>query len=197
LTASSTRRNAALLGLAGITALVLTGCDNPSTQGAAVNGDPSTVFATLMQRPDIDKAAQQYQQMSIELRAALTTAIPTLASWSQAEGELNSACGSDYPGIGFNGQTRDLPTYVVAVAVTDAQWEQALNTVGQVAAKYGFDPRPQRLHDAPGNHDAIFHNVHDDGSITLDTEKQMVLGVSIACHLTAAAKKLGHLPPTS
>ncbi len=162
-----------------------------------MNGDPSTVFATLMQRPDIDQATAQYQQLSSELRQALSSAIPTLTPWSQFQGAVNAACGSDYPGIGDSGEILHLPIYTAPAGVTDAQWDQALNTVGQVAAKYGFDPKPQRLHDAPGDHDAIFHNVNDDGAITLDTAGQTVLGVSIGCHLTAAAKKLGHLPTTS
>jgi hypothetical protein len=155
--------------------------------------DSNAVFDTLMQRPDIDKAAEQYGQMAVELRAELSTAIPTLKPWEQSEGQLRSACGNDYPGITADGETRDLPTYLATTGLTDTQWEKALSAIGTVAQRYGFDPKPQRLHDAPGDHDAVFHNVHDDGSITLGTAKNTVLGVSLDCHLTAASKQRGHL----
>jgi hypothetical protein len=36
-----------------------------------------------------------------------------------------------------------------------------------------------------GSHDAIFHNVHDDGAISVGTDKNSSLG----CHLTAEAKR--------
>lgn len=158
--------------------------------------DPYALFKTLMQRPDIDQATAQYQQLNDELLQALTAAVPSLTPWGQLQGETAAACGSDYPGIGDNGQTVDLPIYVAHVSVTDAQWELALTTIGTVAAKYGFDEKPQRLHDSSGQHDAIFHNVHDDGSITLDSAESIVVGVSVGCHLTAAAKQRGSLSPT-
>jgi hypothetical protein len=189
----------ALLGVTLAAALVTTACGGPSdpfTPGGPVNTDPNTSFTTLMHRPDIDQATAQYQQMNNELLLALTAAVPSLTPWDQSQGEMTAACGSDYPGIGENGETIDLPIYVAHVGVTDAQWELALTTIGAIAAKYGFDAKPQRLHDSPGQHDAIFHNVHDDGSITLDAAASIVLGVSLGCHLTAAAKQRGHLSPT-
>ncbi|MEV0069879.1 LppA family lipoprotein [Amycolatopsis sp. NPDC050768] len=68
--------------------------------------------------------------------------------------------------------------------------------VGTVAAKYGSTAQPQRMHDAPGSHDAFFHNQTDAGSIQFGSDKQTLIGITIGCHLTAATKKLGHLPPT-
>ncbi len=189
----------ALLGVTLAAALVIAACSGPSdpfNSGGPVTTDPNTLFTTLMQRPDVDQATAQYQQMNNELLQALTAAVPSLTPWGQLQGEMTAACGSDYPGIGDHGKTVDLPSYVAHVGVTDAQWELALTTVGTIAAKYGFDAKPQRLHDSPGQYDAIFHNVHDDGSITLDAAESFVLGVSLACHLTAAAKQQGHLSPT-
>jgi hypothetical protein len=169
----------------------LAGCadSDPFNPGAPVNSDSTAAFAALRQRPDIDQAARQYDRMAGEVRQALSSAIPALADWQDAGGALRSACGNDYPGVGFNGQTRDLPNYVVHKGLSDSDWELALTTIGRVAANYGFTARAQRLHDSPGNHDAVFHNVHDDGQISLGTAKNTVLGVSIGCHLTAAAKQ--------
>jgi putative hemolysin len=192
-------RTTALAAFAVVVALVLAGCsspDNPSADGGSVNQDPNTLFSELMKRPDSTQATQQYQQMNTELLAALSSAIPSLPQWTQKQGEGTAACGSDYPGIGDNGQTVDLPTYVAQGGVTDAEWEVALTTIGRVAAKYGFDATPQRLHDEPGDHDAVFHNVQDDGSITLDTAQNLVFGVSLGCHLTTVAKQRGHLSST-
>jgi hypothetical protein len=161
-----------------------------------VNQNANALFSELMRRPDSTQATQQYQQMNTELLTTLSAAIPSLPQWSQSQEETTAACGSDYPGIGDNGQTVDLPTYIAHGGVTDAEWELALTTIGHVAAKYGFDAAPQRLHDASGDHDAVFHNVHDDGSITLDTAANLVFGVSLGCHLTASAKQRGHLSST-
>lgn len=60
-----------------------------------------------------------------------------------------------------------------------------------MAQKDGFNPQPQRLHDAPGSHDAVFHNVHDDGEISFGTAQNTSLSASIGCHLTAEAKRRG------
>lgn len=194
----SRTRSVALCGL--IVALVA-GCSNPSdpfTPGANVNTNPNAVFATLMQRPDIDQATQQYQQLGAEIRRALGAAIPTLASWT-ASGDLSGAgCGNDYPGIpATDGAVRDLPDYLVPGKLPDNQYEQALSIIGETAQKYGFTPTPQRLHDTPGSHDAFFHNINDDGTIHFGTDQNTLLGISIGCHLTAEAKKRGALPPTS
>jgi hypothetical protein len=182
--------------LVGLVAVLLTGCGKPAdpfNPGANVNADPHAVFAKLMQLPDIDQAAQQYQRMGTEIRQALSAGIPELAPWIVDGDILNAACGNDQPGLQADGQTRHLPDYIVAGPLPDAdtKYEQALSIIGATAQKYGFTPTPQRLHDAPGSHDAAFHNVHDDGTIRFGTDKNTLVGLSIGCHLTAEAKKRG------
>lgn len=189
---------ATLLVLIALATVAIASCDkspDPFTPGADVNADADSVFATLMRRPDIDQAATQYEQMGTELRAALSRGIPDLDHWQKDGDTSNSACGSDYPGINFDGQTRDLPDYVVSGNLADDKYEQALKIIAPIAQKYAFDPNPQRLLDKPGDHEAIFHNVHDDGSITFGTAKNTLLGLSLGCHLTAASKQRGHLSP--
>lgn len=192
------RARTALVTVVTVAALAAAGCgrpDGPSEPGANVNADPNSVFSQLMRRPDIDQATRRYEQLGADLRQALTEAIPTLSPWVQDGDTMNAGCGADYPGIGWDGVTRDLPGYVVAGNLPDDKYEQALQIVGSVAEKYGFNPSPQRLHDAPGSHDAMFHNVHDDGGIFFGTAKNTTFSLSIGCHLTAAAKKRGHLSP--
>jgi hypothetical protein len=135
------------VALFGLTALLLAGCGKPSdpfTPGANVNADPSAVFAALMQRPDIDRATQQYQQLGTEIRQALSAAIPALAVWTVSGDGVKSGCGSDYPGIEFNGEELHLPDYVVPGNLPDDKYEQALSIIGSTAQNYGFTPTPRR-----------------------------------------------------
>jgi hypothetical protein len=190
---TATHRSAGLLAAALLligTAACGTSDDSP-IPGGNVNADIKTVFAMLMQRPDVDQAAQQYQQLDTDLRQALSGAIPALASWQAGSEGSQASCAGDYPGIDFDGQTRSLPSHVVPGTLPDADYEKALNTIGLVAQKYGFTPQPQRLHDAPGSHDAMFHNVHDDGEISFGTALNTSLRVELGCHLTLEAKKRG------
>jgi hypothetical protein len=119
----ATRRSAGLL-LATLAMMGATACgssDTAFTPGASVNPDTNNVFATLMQRPDIDQAARQYHQMIDEIRRALSQAIPTLAAWRQEGEASNASCAGDYPGIDFDGQTRTLPYDVVSGNLPDAE----------------------------------------------------------------------------
>jgi Lipoprotein confined to pathogenic Mycobacterium len=182
-------RSVALLGLVP---LLIAGCsgDNPFS-GGNVNTDPKAVFAKFMKLPDFDQATQQYQQMSVDIRTALSAGLPELASWTMAGEQSRAACGSDYPTMSNDGETGGLPDYVVYGNLPDDKYERALPIIGAAAQKYGFTPAPQRLHDAAGSHDAVFHNVADSSFIDFGTAKNTVLGVSIGCHLTAEAKKRG------
>lgn len=195
-------RNTRRAVLLGVAALVIAGCGtrpDPFTPGAPVNSNPNTVFATLMQRPDIDQATRQYEQMGADIRHGLGAQIPELATWTATGETSNAACGNNYPGIGPDGQVRDLPDYVVPGKLPDDKYEQALSIIGATVQNYGFSPTPQRLHDAPGSHDTAFHNAHDDSTIRFGTDKNTLLGISVGCHLTVAAKNRGHLssPSTS
>jgi hypothetical protein len=156
-----------------------------------VNADPKAVFAQLMQRPDIDQVTQQYQQMGTEIRHSLTAAIPELNVWTVSADTLKAGCGHDYPGLGADGEALSLPDYVVSGKLPDDKYERALTIVGSTAQRYGFTAAPQRLHDAAGSHDAVFHNVNDGSSITFGTDKNTLVGISIGCHLTVEAKKRG------
>ncbi|MGV9297181.1 LppA family lipoprotein [Amycolatopsis sp. NPDC003676] len=184
--------------IAGLTALLLSSCGKPAdpfTPGADVNTDQNSVFAKLMKLPDIDQAAAQYQRMADELQTALGDQIPALKHWTLTNEQIRAACGNDYPGIGSAGEDLSLENRVVPVKLSDADYERALGIVGAVATKYGFTSQPQRMHDAPGSHDAFFHNQADASSIQFGTDKQTLIGITVGCHLTASTKKLGHLPP--
>ncbi|HEY0804398.1 MAG TPA: LppA family lipoprotein [Pseudonocardiaceae bacterium] len=91
-------RRTAPLAVIILAVFAVAGCGNPPdpvTPGANVNAGPNAVFATLMQRPDIDQATQHYEQMGSEIRRALAQAIPELSSWQQDGDVLNSGCGAE------------------------------------------------------------------------------------------------------
>ena len=186
--------------LLGAAVLLIAACgkpDDPINPGGDVNADPNAVFAKLMQRSDIDQAAQQYQQMATEIQNALTAEISELSKWTTSGQQLKSACGNDNPGLGADGEERDLVNYVSSSLMSDEHYESALRIVGSVAQKYGFNPQPQRMHDAPRSHDAFFHNSSDGSAIQFGTDKATLIGISIGCHLTAEAKKRGSLGSTT
>lgn len=85
-------RTAAVLA-AVMLAVVLTACSAEKSPfpGDSVDRDPEEVWTALMRLPDTDQARQQYQKLDAELRQALASAIPTLASWKPSE--IAPACG--------------------------------------------------------------------------------------------------------
>lgn len=186
-----------LTGRIWLLALVMlgtVGCEGPRdpvVPGASMAENLNSIFARIMQRPDIDEASRNYEQMGAEIREALSTQAPELASWTTDGDTSDAACGDDYPGLGSDGRTRDLPDYTVSGNLPDDKYEQALVIIGATVQKYGFSSTPQRLHDAPGSHDAVFHSVLDDGTVRFGTDKNTLLGLSLGCHLTAQAKQRG------
>ncbi|MEU4666705.1 LppA family lipoprotein [Amycolatopsis sp. NPDC023774] len=133
--------------------------------------------------------------MATDLQTTLGDRIPALKQWTATNEQIRAACGNDYPGIGSAGEDLSLENYVVPVKLPDAANERALTIVGTTAAKDGFTAQPQCLHDAPGSHDAFFHNQTDASSNQFCADKQTLIGITIGCHLTVATKKLGQLPP--
>lgn len=156
------------------------------------SSETNSAFKTLMKRGDIDNVVAKHKKMYTEILNELSSNISMLRHWSEFEPAARSGCGSDYPGIGSDGETHDFNDYTVNGKLSDSEYEQALKIIGQVGKKYGFASSPQRLHDSPGSHDAAFHNTENESEITFGTDKNTLIGVSVGCHLTVEAKKRGH-----
>jgi hypothetical protein len=170
--------------------VIISGCsavaDQPAPNGVDVN-NPDQAYSKLVKLPSIDEAVKSYEAMGVKIRKELTSSIPELKSWKNAQDGVGTAgC------LNGDGQTQNLSSYIVTKKLTDDQFEKALQIVGKVAARYGFDPTPKRFHDAPGNHDTSFNNPSDHSELTFGTDKTTLMGISIGCHLTADAKKRGH-----
>lgn len=139
--------------------------------------DTESVFNTLMKRPDIDHAYAQYKRMDDEIREALSGKVSGLHKWEAFNREsVASGCGSDYPGLGADGQSGSLTAWHADGGISDQDYEHALKIIGSVAQRYGFNPVPQRLHDSTGSHDAVFHKTSDGGEISFGTEKILPYG---------------------
>lgn len=176
-------------------AATLTACGVEKSPVPRDNVDraPEDVWAALMRLPDTDQARQQYQKLDTELRQALTTAIPRLSPWKSSDDYPGSRAGCDarFPGVGSDGERESLPDHAVTGNLPDTDYEKALTVIGTIAQRYRFDPKPQRLHDAPGSHDAVFHNTTDEGEISFGTALNTSLRLQLGCHLLPAAKKRG------
>ncbi|MBB1152475.1 hypothetical protein H4281_04990 [Amycolatopsis sp. DR6-1] len=196
---TQTRRphRALLIAAAAAAILLLSSCgtsNEPLDPGTGVDADTS--LTDLMKLPDIDQAAQQYQQMATELQTALGTQVPALKQWNVADEPIRAACGADHPNLGSAAETLRLENHIAPGTLSDADYEKALAAIGPVVTKHGFTAGPQRLHDTPGSHDAVFHNYKDGSSLQFGSHVNTVFSISIGCHLTAETKKLGHVPPT-
>ncbi|RJQ88406.1 hypothetical protein D5S19_06535 [Amycolatopsis panacis] len=191
---TGSRRPAAALATALLVA-VLTACSDAKSPfpGDNVDRDPAEAWAALMRLPDTDQARQQYQHLDAELRNALTAAVPKLSPWTTSDDYTGSraGCGARFPGVSNDGERESLPDHAVAGNLPDADYERALAVIGTIAQRYGFTPRPQRLHDAPGSHDAVFHNETDEGEISFGTALNTSLRLQLGCHLFPAAKQRG------
>lgn len=195
-----TRTSKCLLAAATTALLFAAACTSDgsdSAQGGTPVSSSSSeeAFAELMKRPSIDEAVQQYQQLDTQIMQELSKTIPGLGRWEQVDDGSDSGCGADEPGIAFDGRTHSLPLYGVRQNVPDTHWSEAVSTVGRLAAKYGFDPKAQVLHDIPRNHEVAFHNVNDDSRILFGTAQNTSLSLKIGCHLTTESKRRGHLSP--
>lgn len=168
--------------------------DDPLSPGGSVSSDDAKhTFDKLMKRPDIDQATRKYERMQNEIQEALSKQVSNLSQW-RARGEtIGAACDSNsYPGVGNDAETNGLGNYVAAGKFNDTEYERELPIIGSIVEKYGFNPEPQRIYDAEGVHDVVFHNVQDDGKLQMHVERGVNLGVTTGCYLTAEAKKRGH-----
>lgn len=168
--------------------------EDPLSPGASVSSDDAKhTFDKLMKRPDIEQATRIYGRMQDEIRDRLSKQVPSLSEWRAREEDGMAACDpNSYPGVMNDASVNALPNYVASGSLSDVQYEDALNDIGNIAQRYGFNPKPQRLYDEKEVHDAIFHNIHDDGKIRIHVERGINLGVMTGCYLTAESKTRGH-----
>lgn len=180
-----------------VSGFVIGGCNTHtgifSTGGPVESDQARDTFNRLMQRPDIDQAQANYEAMSKEIRESLGREVPALSHWQPEDSVSRSGCDPDlFPGVEDSAETRILADQYAHVQVTNEQYDQALQIIGSVVRKYGFDPKPQRISDRPNGRYASFHNPVDGGRVDVVTNKSFILGFNVGCYLTPEAKKRGH-----
>lgn len=186
--------------LASTVALLTVSCsgesDDPLSPGGSVSSsdDAKHTFDKLMKRPDIDQATRKYEQMQNDIRNSLSRQESSLSEWrTRGESDGMAACDTNsYPGSINDASVNALPNYVATGKFADNKYDRVLKMIGSIVEKYGFNPKPQRIYDAKGVHDVVFHNVQDDGKLQMHFERGVSLGVTTGCYLTAEAKKRGH-----
>lgn len=148
----------------------------------------NVAFTELMKRPDIDQAVTSYTEMTTKIRDRLTT--DTGRAWEQRSEGGGTSCGNEFPGVDEDGGKRTLPRWMLAGNLTDQQWPQAETSVGEIAAGYGFNPRPEVVVDRPGEHDVVFRKP-DGAWVGFGTAVNTTLTAATGCHLTAKAHQHG------
>lgn len=154
--------------------------------------DADSVFSKLMTLPNIEQAVQRYQKMDEEIRQTLSQQFPKLQHWEVYSKGASSGCTGHYASVQLDGQVHILDARGVRTDLPDDQYEQILQLIGHVAQRYGFNPKPQRLHDSTGNHNAVFHNEHDESEVSFGSAKNTSIRTTVGCHLTPESKKRGH-----
>jgi hypothetical protein len=145
-------------------------------------------FTELMKRSDIDQAMATYDDMTTKIRDKLTTELGR--TWEQNDYLSGGGCESDFPGIGADGSTLNLPRWDSPGNLPDDQWDRAEKLVGEVGGAYGFHPKPAIIVNRPGDHDVVFRKP-DGASIRFGTAVNTTLAVATGCHLTAEAHQRG------
>jgi hypothetical protein len=131
------------------------------------------------------------------VRDQLSAAFPGM-TWTQTLQPNGAAYGSDFAAIDADrpqndAVTRTLGNWNTNMSIPDAQWGKALTVVEAVAQHYGFNP-PKVLVNRPGAHGVQFDDQYQ-AVLNFGVGNSAGLTFITGCHLTAAAKRRGHLAP--
>nr|WP_052478575.1 LppA family lipoprotein [Kibdelosporangium sp. MJ126-NF4]CEL19215.1 hypothetical protein [Kibdelosporangium sp. MJ126-NF4]CTQ94985.1 hypothetical protein [Kibdelosporangium sp. MJ126-NF4] len=155
-------------------------------------------FAELRKRPDIETAAQRYEEMRAKIRTRLTTA-ELATGWveekdsSDAMGCQSSSTPSWSEINSSTGEVRYLPRWISAGNLPDDKWDRAVSVVAEIAREYGFDG-PGVVINRPSDHAVIFQDDYG-AQIHFGTVKNTVFALTTGCHLTVAAHQQGTPQP--
>jgi Lipoprotein confined to pathogenic Mycobacterium len=166
------------------TALVCAACGLGTASGGIYEQ-----FATLHQRPDIERAQSQYLGMLETIRTELVARVG-IAAWQPDEDGLSgSACGFNFPDIGADGEIRRYSSGMSPGNIPDEHWADAVAIVAELAQPYGFGA-PAVVVDRPGDHEVSLRDSYG-AELLFGTAKNTILSLSTGCHLTKAAHQRG------
>ena len=172
-----------------VTLVIVTGCSATPTKGNAMND----AFETLMKRPSITVVEADYQSMYETIRTRLVAEVGIPEWLPDLEPISDTACGGALSHLD-DGHERLYNAGSSSGNLPDAQWDQAVTIVAEVAGQHRFGAR-EVVVSGPGDHEVQFRDSYG-GYLTFGTGSNTVLFGGTGCHLTEAAHRRGtYLPP--
>ena len=178
--------------IALVVAFTLTGCgpmlesdyEGPA-EGDYGYGTPEELGAILKRR-DAEQVLAERDQMITEITTELSRVVPG-SRWEPNRDPSNTPCGEFGSTDGRRYFSRH---YTSDVAVAPALWDQASQTVIDIAAKYGYTNVTSRTEHATGDHAAdLTIRDADDGRVSFGSMVAANLHVTTGCYLTAEDKR--------
>jgi hypothetical protein len=151
-------------------------------------------FAELMGRPDIEAAAQRYDEMQVKITERLAGE-NIAAGWAREErGSGVRSCLPAFPEVDPDAnEERSLKPWVSQGNLPDEKWDRAVAVVSETVRGYGFSDL-QVVVNRPSDHEVSIRDGYG-ARIMFGTAKNTILAVTTGCHLTVAAHQRG-TPPT-
>lgn len=135
----------------------------------------------LQSRPSYEDAVATYTAMEVEIRAAVTTVVPTV-TWALERKGRSSGCTKPFDKLG--GKSTGLDSYGAPGPIPDDAWPTALTAAETVAKRYGFD-HTATVVDAPSDHEVRFSSSTDGAYIDFGTGVNVILATFTGCNLPA------------
>lgn len=146
--------------------------------------DRNPAMAALMRRPSLTQVDADYQSMFQTIRDRLVSEVG-LAAWvPDNEPVSGSSCGGDLANV-VGAEVRRYDSGTSPGNLPDAQWDQALSIVTEVAGQHGFGA-PTVIVSGPSDHEVSFRDIYH-GELLFGTGANTILGGSTGCHLIEEA----------
>lgn len=176
------RRTLPLLAALATTVTILTtGCGDH--MGNPYNHDDDEIAAAAALLPTLPSLEDTEQQLTTALQAIMDAAraVAPALQWTAQDKRTQSSCGGAFGKT--DGLEIDLPDYVSAVPISDADWPRILQAARDIAAPLGITELTVRV-DQPGHHDVLLTS--PDGSrIDLGTQVAALVSARTGCRLPA------------
>jgi hypothetical protein len=157
---------------AGMLLILLAGCTT------TIQGQERPVTVPLSDRPTSTEVVARYDRMQAEIRAAVTTTVPTVRWFTRRE-VGRSSC-AEFP-VTSGGQVVSLQPWGSSGGIPDDAWPTAVRAVAAAAAPYEFGD-VFTIVDRPGDHLVQLRGPFG-ATIDFGTAVNVVLSITTGCHL--------------
>jgi hypothetical protein len=141
-----------------------------------------SAFDALMKRPSLMTVEADYQSMYETIRTRLVAEVGISPWLSDREPIHGTFCGGDLSHLD-DGAARLYNAGTSSGNLPDAQWDQAVAIVSEVAGQHGFGA-PEVVVSGPSDHEVQFRDRYS-GSLTFGYNT--ILSGGTGCHLTETA----------